>query len=149
MKGDKLNCPNCNQEYSEEFAESKIEKRFLCENCEINLMVKVTPKGYITIRKNQKNSLYNKKRQAYEDDDYIFRKMKEYILYVKKEYNGNMFKTFLTRPNVPWVKKSRAMLLEDLNIMDISRDSIRIFFKRRGGNIGEMTLIKYIKKLKR
>jgi hypothetical protein len=145
MKGDKLNCPNCRQEYTEEFAESNINKTFICKSCEMNIYINVTSKGYLSIQRDSKNKTYYKKRQFYEDDEYIFRKMKEYILLVRKEYNGIIFNLFLTNPQLWWVKKARAMLLEDLNMIGISRASLRLFFKIRGGNIGEMTITKYLK----
>jgi hypothetical protein len=145
MKGDKLDCRGCGYGFTEEFAESKINKQFPCPKCELPLQVVVKNSGYISIIKEYDNvKKYRKKLSKLEDCKYIKMKAEEYITIIKGECNPKLYDEFLVCGRVPWVMKVRKLLFQDCDMMGIHQTSIMFFFKINYGFIKFDIVKKYI-----
>lgn len=142
MKGDKTQCPNCNNKFDVEFLDANIGKLVKCTYCKYPSLVRLRESGYISVNRLTRGTKTYIRTNVEEPP---LEKMMEgmvanYISQSKGECTEENRQEFFRYGRLKWVQEARSKMIFEAKAFGISNGLIKKFFQKNGGQIYKETI---------
>jgi DNA-directed RNA polymerase subunit RPC12/RpoP len=142
MKGDKTQCPNCNNKFDIEFLDANIGKLVKCTYCKYPSLVRLRESGYLSVnRLNRATKSYNLLNIVEPPLEKLMNQMVyNHIKFVKGTFHDQHKLEFFRSGRLKWVQEARSKMIFEAKAFGISNGLIKKFFQKNGGQIYKETI---------